>query len=402
MHRITLILFLIIACNPYSSSADTPPEYNYSEVVRIQEAEQKARQEKANWGPISSATEIFETKFPKEYKYKVFPFQFNDDTIAFSTELVSTLGGGGSGGKEKTILIKAVQTFGSELAVNTVKSILNREAEKYIKTAEQNGGAVINNEDITHKGFLGKNIYIAYKDGINKYGLRIFIYMTNFAKVEQVISGPSNTMYSYRSDDFFKSIILKDGRVKKENPIGVGWIDYTSKHNVFTAVLPPIQSDYTPKPPSFSTDGPNETMIYRINDPVLDQDVIYQVFTYHRSSPFTRDDMINVLFSGHIAKYIKNAKRSDLAAEEKTLEDGTKLIRTKVVMSPLENIPHINTLLIEIRYKGNSLIAQEFLCGPKHASSGLHKTLFSQLKFHPEKFKIAEPEKTETKNIKPE
>ncbi len=342
------------------------------------------------WEFHESVTGVFETKFPQKYKYKIFPFQFNDKGVAFSAEISSTLDGS-SGTKEKSILIKTVQTFGDELSAMTVKKALERSANKYVRSAKSIGGYVITNEDIKFNGFLGKNIYISYTSNGEKIGLRIMVYMTNYAKVELVLTGPANTMYSYRSDDFFNSVKLFDGRTKlsekeMEKGLGVGWITYPSPNNVFTVKLPPKNQDYAPELPRFKASPSQENMEFVITDPVLNENVFYNVSSYIGKTPYKRETALKTLFSKHISRFIENAKMSDLNVEQIELNDGTQLIKTKIIVTPKRNLPYINTIFFEIRYKDGTMVIQEFLCGPKHAPSNLHKTLFSQLEFHPDRY----------------
>ena len=339
--------------------------------------------EKSDWELHRSATGVFHVKFPQKYRYNIFPFQFNDDTVAFSAEITGALDN--KNGSNKSLLMKTVNTFGGEITLSIAKDILKKAAEKYVASAKVLDGVILANEDINHNGFMGKRLYISYKDGEKKQGLRIRIYVTKFAKVEQVLGAPANDIYSYSSDEFFNSLVLYDTIIKKENPVGIGWVDYTSKNGIFTAKLPPQNSNYTPKLPKFSTTPTKEVMRYKILDPVLDQDVIYNIYFYKKNEDFSYDSVKTILFTNNLAKFIKRL-RPDRLKTENTVSNGTNIMKTKVVITPPSSYPHVNTVFLEARYKGSFLVVQELLTSPRHAQSGLNKTLFSQMKFHPEKY----------------
>lgn len=362
----------------------------------IKEAKEEAKTKKKiiEWQLHKSVSEIFDTKFPRAYKYNVYPFQFNQDTVAMSAEILSSLDGDLTNSKDKSVLIKAVHTWGEELSLQDMKSVIERTARRYASSSKDLEVNVVSNEDIDHKGFLGKDIYITYHVEDEKYGLRIRVFTTNYAKVEQVLSGPANTMYSYRSDDFFNSLTLYDGIVKLkmkdiENgdaELGYGWVDYTSKNNVFTVKLPPINKDYSPLPPTFKANTSREIMRYQIVDPVMEQKAYYNVFMYKKNAKYGLHNVKNILLSNHIARFVDNAGNQDNLNTQNSFENGVNFVKTRLVISPIDSMPDINTIIYEARYKDDTLIVQEFLCNVRYADSGLSQALFKFLKFHPSKY----------------
>ena len=355
--------------------------------VEIKKQKEKTKNNAGiEWKLHQSITDIFSAKFPKTYKYKTFPLQITEDTFAVTSEIFSSLDGIDSKTREKSVLIKAVHTFGDELTYKETQKILNVVANRYVQSAASVNGRVVKNQDFEHQGFLGKDIYISYNIKDEKYGLRIRVFMTNFAKVEQVLSGPANTMYSYRSDDFFKSITLYDGRVQRRDvPMGYGWIEHPSENNIFTAVLPPKNKDYTPLEPVFTSTPKTGYMHYKLIDPVRDKSVTYNVYSYKTGTRMNYETVKEIVFSNHVSKFVENADKNSLNMKNKKV-DGVRTMSTKLVISVQENMPDINTIFLEARYSGDAVLVQEFLCGPKFAKSNIHDTLFSQVKFHPEKY----------------
>ena len=348
-------------------------------------AAEKEEEKRTDWEIHRSVTGIFDTKFPKNYKYNIFPFQFNEDTIAFSGEIVSLPDPEKPKSKQRSVLVKTVQTFGGELTYALAQEILERESVKYVESAKALQGTIMANEYIKHKGFLGKRLYITYQDGDQKQGLRIRIYVTNYAKVEQVLSAPADLLYAYRSDDFFNAFKMFDGITKKENPIGAGWVEHTSPNAVFTAMLPPQNRSYTPNLPKFSATPEKEVMRFNITDPVLDQDVLYRVYSYRINKDFTYEAVKSSLFANHLSKFVKKFSLDSLKTKNTVFED-TNIMQTKVVITPPPSHPYLNTIFLQAHYKGNTLVVQELLTSPRHARSDIQKTLFSQMKFHPEQY----------------
>ncbi len=350
------------------------------------------------WERFESVTGVFTAKFPQKYKYKIFPFRFNKDTVAFSGEILSTLDGQ-KDSNEKSILIKVVQTFGDPLTSKEIKKKLNDEAQKYVQSIKSIGGTVLTNEDYVHNGIKAKRFYITYMDNGEKFGMRMIIYMTDYSKIEQVLSGPAKTMYSYRSDDFFSSIKLHDGITVLDEPapFARGWNEVTSKNNVFTVKLPPKNPDYTPNPPTLKASKKKEYLFFEFIDPVRDESMFYSVYSYRLKKKATYELTKNILFSSHITKFVKNASIDHLKVENSIIED-TNVMSTKIVVPPPAKFPYINTILLEARYKNNTIVIQEIMTTAGHARSGLPKNLMATLKFHPEKYKYIPRKKGESKN----
>lgn len=379
------------AKEPRGNTKENANKSQKSDENRTQIPEGLKKKQRLEWLLHKSITRTFEAKFPQKYKYKIFPFQFNKDKFASSAEIVSSLDGDAESKREKSVLIKVTQTFGSELTYSEMKKILERAANRYVLSAKSINGVVLTNKDLKHNGFFGKDIYISYKIKGEKYGLRIHLYMTNFSKVEQVLSGPSHTMYSYRSDDFFDTIELYDGiMTKKDIPLGYGWIDYTSKQNIFTVTLPPKSKDYTPIPPKFTTNGRSEAMTFIVSDPVIEQTMRYNVYSYRGDKAYSYSDIKTLVFAKHVSKFVQNVSSESLNVKNLTI-NGVDAMKTKLVITPSERYPNISTIYLEAQYKGNTLVVQELLSSKKHAKSELDKTFFALLKFHPEKYGTEPP-----------
>ena len=340
---------------------------------------------KVHWELHESVSKVFQTKFPSKYKYKVFPLQIDGRHVAYSTEIISALDGG-EANNEKSIVLKAVHTLGEELSYSQVKQTLEKTTRKYEHSAKVLKGAVLTNEDMKHNGFLGKKMYISYTQNGVKYGLRLAVYMTNYAKIEQILIGPAQTMYSYRSDDFFKSIKMFDGIVKDDTPVGVGWIKYPSKNNMFTAKLPPKNSDYTPSLPVFKASPQKETMQFAFNDPVLDQRIFYTATAYKLGRKLGRSQAKKFLISQHISKFVENASPENLKMKD-TITDDINKMTMKLIVAPLKKTPYIRVISFDVQYVEDMMLVQEVRSSANHANSGIDRSVFSLMDFHPKKYK---------------
>lgn len=347
-------------------------------------------QDQIKWQLHESKSGSFTAKFPEEYKYKIFPFQFNGDKIAFATEILAPLNGGKIG-QNNTVSIKSTHTFGGSISQTRAKNILKRESNKYLSIAKTLNAHVLTNEPIKHKGFLGQKIHMTFDSEGEKHGIRLHIFLTNHAIIEMIVTAPKESLYSYRIDDFFDSITPLDGIVSQENPIGTGWIPLTSKNNTFTAKIPPKNREYTAKPAFFQATPRIERMKYEVTDPVLKYRSFFNVTTYKLGRKVTKKNVHSILFQKHVSVYAANASKDSLNLEE-SIVDGVKTLRSRLILVPPKALPYLNTMSIEAQFVGDFVIVKEFLSGPQHARSGLAATFFSQVDFHPKKYKVAKKE----------
>lgn len=367
--------------------------------------EQEVPQEPSiTWERHESITGIYETKFPEVYSYNVFPFQYNDTNIAFHAEIFANINDTPEDKEEneQSVFIRSLHTIGSEMSYDRAKTTLERLSKKYIKIARALKGQVLENEDFDHNGYLAKKIYITYNkntedrdadimtDPSDRVAMRIRLYTTNYAIIEQVVTGPAIGMYSYKVSDFLKSIKLIDGIGKADMPLGTGWREHVSKTKTFTVSLPPKNKDYTPHDISFKAAKSRERAHYKIIDPVADKELHYLITMYKMGRVPTNRDIKNMLMKNHISKFLDNLEDTTLSMK-KFERDGHTIYETSVVVSPIKSLPYISHISYEVAVKDRFVLVKEFFNGAYHQNSGIHDTFFKMTKFHPENY--TEPKK---------
>ena len=367
--------------------------------------ETKANKNENKWESHESVTSTYTSKFLKKYKYNVFPFQFNNSDVAYSSEVYAKLDSESDTGK--SIFIHSVHTFGEEMSGKRAKETLDRYVFKYKSMAKSLKDEIIKSESENHNGYLSRQLYITYLEDKNKISsfenrtaIRINLYATNFAIIEQIVTGPTSDMYSYSVDDFFKSIKLHDGIAASNAPIGVGWVAHTSPNNVFTIKTPPINKDYTPKKPSGKATKSRDRFIYEIVDPVVGKSIYYNTTSYKLNSRPNLSTAREILISNHISKFVKNLAGSELSFKE-IKKDGITTYETSIVVTPRQSLPYVSKLVYSIDVKNNFLLVKEFYTGIHHYHSGIEKTFFDLTEFHPEKYKYTPPEKESPEKDKP-
>lgn len=346
---------------------------------------------RVEWESHTSLSGAYDVKFPKEFKLKSMPLRLDANQVLFDEEIVATEGEGDDNPqektKQKTYFVKVQQTMAQTLGIKFTKLILAKEVKKYKASAEASGGILQSEDPIQTGGYIGKELYFTFKGKTEKdtEGMRIKIMFTDVSKIEQVLSGPASSMYSFKSNDFFDSLKLYDGVKQLEGKVGDSWEEFESPRGIFTIVVPPKENSFVGGPPVFKTIGEDrEAGRFFFVDPLLKQKLIYNIFSYKVDGPLKYDDVKNLLFANHVSKFSDRIQRDDLKLENKTI-DGHGVMMTRIKMRPLEKIPYIDSVLLQATFNENTVVVQEFMASPYHIVSPIGKTILGLLKFHPEK-----------------
>lgn len=350
------------------------------------EAEENA---KMNWEQFSSDSKVFSVRFPEKYQFKLYPIALSDTMTAYSEEIIASDKSFVEKLEAKTYLVKADQTLGAPLSITRIKSFLEKEALSYSQFAKDNNGTVLANDDITHHGFIGKDIYLNYTDKNfdekEKLALRIRILYSDSARVQMVLSGTTSGMYSYTADNFFNSVRLSDGYAQNAERGELGWKKFSDANNIFTLVIPPKHPSYRPDSPRYKLSNRISSAHVIFKDPVVEQNIYYNVYAYKMGINVNDKIVAKVLFSQHLSKFVTGAMADSLKLNHDT-KDGYRVASTQLLIAPKEDLPYVDAILLKAYYKDQTIVVQEVVGSQGHALGDFAKFLTNQLEFHPEKF----------------
>ncbi|MCB1681474.1 MAG: hypothetical protein KDI65_06025 [Alphaproteobacteria bacterium] len=342
---------------------------------------------KINWEYHKSISGAFDARFPSNYKIRSNPLRVDEHTVIFRVEVVSEVEDDDNpNAPNKVYSIKVDQTTGKGLGKSKVNDLLARDYYKYQKFAKAMGGKIESQKDVDDFGFPGKEFYFTFeKDGVEQ-GMRIKVMYTDVSRVEAALSGPQSSMYSFRSNDFFDSLKLYDGAATIDGKPGDGWEEYESPLGLFTLVLPEKANTFALGPPRFVSNQMREKGRYTLKDPVLGYKTFFNFFGYKIKQKKNFDDVKTLLFAEHISKYVTNVTRDNLKFDERMApDDKYGIISTKIRMRGLEKHPYMTAVIIQALFNDDGVVVLEYLGSYPHVESPLGKTLFSLVKFHPEK-----------------
>lgn len=343
---------------------------------------------KVTWEFHKSITGAFDVRFPAKYKMKSIPLRIDEKTVLFRNEILANVGEGPDGKENmKVFLVKVDQSLASRLRSKDITKLLEIDSFRYKKSAQNAGGQVVTNTPVNADGFKGRELYITYGSNDNKQGIRVKIMYTDVSRVEMVLTGPASSMYAFKSNDFFNSLKLYDGPGKIDGQLGENWVDYESPLGLFTLRLPPEQNSFVSGAPKFIHESKKERGRFVFIDPLLEYKTFFNFYGYKIDEQMNFDKVKALLLSAHISQYADKIRMDDLKIDTKTSEDGSHgIVSTLVRMRPLEKYPYINTILIQAVFNDQGVVVLEFLGSHIHVDTPLSRTVFSLVKFHPDKY----------------
>lgn len=347
----------------------------------------KSKKEAVRWEYHKSISGAFDARFLSNYKIKSSPLRIDDKVVLFRVEIFAEIEDEDNPkAPSRNYSIKVDQTLGSVIGASKTQDLLARDVLKYKKATRALGAKLESQQDVNSDGFVGKEFMFSFvQDGVVQ-GIRAKVMYTDVSRVEAVLAGPESSMYSFKSNEFFNSLKLYDGNAKIDGKVGDGWKEYESPLGLFTLVVPDENNTFSLGPPKFSTSEKKEQGRYVFKDPVLLQRTMFNFYGYQIQQEKKFDDVKVLLYAEHVSKYLPNFRLQDLKFDERMSADGTYgILSTKVRLRGLEKYPHVTAILIQALFNKDGVVVLEYMGSHEQVESPLGKTLFSLVKFHPEK-----------------
>lgn len=346
-----------------------------------------AKKEKVRWEYHKSVSGAFDARFPSNYKIKSSPLRVDDETVLFRVEVTSEIEDEDNPeAPKRNYSIKVDQTLGEVIGSSKIEDLLNRDVFKFKKATKALGAKLESQQDVNIDGFIGKEFMFSFTENGAEQGLRVKVMYTDVSRVEAVLAGPQPSMYSFKANEFFNSLKLYDGNARIPGKIGEGWAEYVSPLGIFTLVLPDEKNTYALGAPKFVKEEKREQGRFSFKDPVLGHRTFFNFFGYQIQQEKNFGDVKVLLHAEHVSKYLPNFRLEDLKFDERMATDGSHgILSTKIRLRGLEKYPYVTAVIIQALFNKDGIVVLEYMGSLAQVDAPLGKTLFSLVKFHPEK-----------------
>lgn len=336
-----------------------------------------------DWLVLQPQSRAFEARFPRDYTLKEQTLRMDDvtQTVLFISEYTAHVE---ENGNEKTYVIKQEQKIGNPLTSNMIAFALKMDTDRYTKLAANLKGKIVVSENVNFGDFRGKDIEIAYKENGKKMGIRVRILFTDVTRIYLVAQGTADSLYTFRSRNFFNTIKLFDKHTTIPGSFNDQWRTIPSTLNLFSLKVPPSDSEYLDGPPVFKSTEKGETVEYFIIDPILRYKTRYLIKAFILDKPITPQTIKETFVKDNIAKYVANPSEDSLNMNKIKAKDYDIFTANAKLPTSIEN-PHTNYIMLEAHYKDNVLVIQETAGADDHVlTPGI--SVMNGFLFHPEKY----------------
>lgn len=324
---------------------------------------------------------IFHVLIPDTYKINKKYFRIDENEVAISGEVVATEDQRPYKDVVKQYIIKYEQTIAHSITENDIASLLNLELGKYIDYYTALGGVIRNKELNTYGGKPGGEVVMSYRDkerGIQS--IRVRIIYSDVTKVEQIVIGPEDSMFAYKTKDFYDSLQVNDGRTELKGDLQKEWDTVTSPFAISTQLVPRKNPPFVENKPEFTNSDKIERMSMRFTDPVYGYTMFYNIYGYRFGSLLTNDNVQKVIMDKHLKKFKINIRDLKFSM---TSKNNYPVLSTTMHFPAPPQYPFMNTIKLHAHFFGNFLVVQEFAGTNFHVNSVFAQNISKYFKFSP-------------------
>lgn len=335
----------------------------------------------AEWVQYKDENGIFHSLIPENYKINSRVIRLTDNTVAVSSDLTSLVDERTFRDSVSQFAVKYTQTLADTIAKEDIQSLLERDLDRYIGYYKSKGGEILAQEVKHYGGRPGAELVMAYKnDAGSLESIRARILYSDSTKLEQMIVGHPDALNTYRTNDFFTSLSMKDGRTNLSGKFQDEWETTTSPFNLFTVTAPRRTVPFVPESPKISSNDRIERFSMQLFDPVYENLIFYNVYGYRFNTLMNKDTVQRVLLDKHLKKFRVDIRTVGFTPTSNNNFPG---MSGKFHFAPPSKYPYMNTIFLNASYYGNFMIVQEMVGNNSHIESNIAKMLRSFITFTP-------------------
>jgi hypothetical protein len=343
------------------------------------------------WVQYQSESGVFSTRVPAEHQAKVSSMAVANKRAICSEEITAVLDQRPYRNILKSYIVKVDQTLGPGLTSSAIDTLIQRELDLYDDFYTAQGGKIKTKEPQTILGFPGGVLQMTYVDPkLGEQHVRMRVLFSGSTRLEQIVTGPEETLNSYKTRDFFKSLTFSDGLSITKHLLDTTWPPKDSALGLFTINVPPVTDPFFPQAPIEKHSKNVESMTFVFKDPVRNESLYYNVYGYRFSRDLILQNAETVLKKNHVLKYKVDPEKIRFKITKD--ENKRQIIQTAFNITPPPDFPFLQTVNLRGVVVGQSMLVQEVVSSQDLALSPFAETLIQVVKFHPEAYHEPAPE----------
>jgi hypothetical protein len=336
------------------------------------------------WTMFKSETGLFESVFPEEnFKNDMASLRMNKSVLVFYGSTTSVIDQRPYKEEIKTHTISLRQTLGTPFTDEERGTLIRQALNEFTTHYKAMKGKVIEiKDDVWQSGFPGGEIYMSYEDP--EFGpqyVRARIFVTDVTKIMQVLNAPSSAMNTYKTRDYFNSLILHEGYAYEDGKMMDSWKNIDSPLGIFSLNLPPKAFPYVPEDAKIESGSTAERIFIRFFDPIWNQNIIYNVHGYILDRDLSYDNVIELLQQRHV---LKHRFKGDKVAFRRLMNGKIPVVEASYKMTPPEGYEYVTNVRLRAQFYKNYVMVNEVMASDRLLDSPIINVLLLQGTFHPQ------------------
>ena len=334
-----------------------------------------------NWTGYRDEDGIFDVLMPDSYKVNKKIFRMDERQVYTSTETTGTIDNTDYINVLKKYAVKYDQTLAHSIANEDIPDLIEKDLNKYIQYYESIGGVVRDKELGSFNRRPGGELIMAYRtDDGELASTRIRIIYSDSSRLEQIYTGPDESMFDHRAENFFKSLAFRDGRTAYEGEIERAWSDVISPFELFKIHVPNQAAPYVPHNIKETYNDKVERLSLQVYDPVYDYTLFYNIYGYRFNTLMTMENVQEVIMEKHLKKFRVDIRKLKFSHAS---NGAYPVLGTKIHFNAPKTYPYMNTIKLNAYYYGPFVVVQELVGNNIHVESDVATRMMKRLQFTP-------------------
>lgn len=356
---------------------------------------QSSLAEAREWTYYEDPNGLFGVKIPEQYTINDNSIRTSNSEISSSNEVSAIIDQRPYKDVVRNYIIRYEQTLADIIGRDQIADILKKDLKRYEDYYRSIDGKILDTKMNVQYGYPTLELIIAYIDEDKLKHVRNKILYTNTTRFEQTMIGEESDMFSFRTNEFFSSLDVKEGKSIQAGDFKAEWETYTSPFDLINVGAPFITPPFFTKIPAFTNNSNSEKIEIEFYDPIFKYKLFYNAYGYRLKKPVSEENVQDILMQEHLAKFKVNFRNMRI---QRGKMGNFPLLRTQMQFAPFKKLPYLNTVLLQATYMGNLVVVQELVANPLHINSKFENLLMNNITFTP--FKANLKQQTELKEQK--
>ena len=339
-----------------------------------------------DWQVYESPYRIYTTRVPNNIKEGAQFFPISDTKAAMIGTAHADIDQNPYKKAVKNYIIQYVHSIGPKIDDDEITTLIKDQLDIYARHYGSMQGSIETRDNVIFQsGVPGGEIKMSYNDP--EYGeqsIRLRVFFTGHGKLEQIITGPPQSMHSMTTQAYFDTMYIEEGYRPRSKSYVEEAQEVLSPLGIFTAYLPPVMEPYFPQNYTVKSTDTVERISTQFYDPIRKEYVIYNIYGYKMPDKITYLSAEGILQENHILRHRFKAGAVEIG---RYTNNEQPVLKANYSIVPTDEYPYINNVRLRAQFFDDAMVVHEVMASKTMINSTFLDTMIHKLAFHPEKYR---------------